>query len=63
MKRLLIALLILLGVSACNTYKAAQGDTSSSRVVGGMKQDAQATGETIERGVHGVGEALGKALK
>ncbi len=63
MKRLLVAPLILLNFAACNTYKAAQGDTSSSRVVGGMKQDAKATGETIERGVHGVGEALGKALK
>jgi len=63
LKRLSILLVVLFSVSACNTYKAAQGNTSSNRVVGGMKQDAQATGETIERGVHGVGDALGKALK
>ena len=63
MKKLFVLLLILFGVSACNTYKASQGSTSSNRVVGGMKQDAKATGETIERGVHGVGDALGKALK
>jgi predicted small secreted protein len=63
MKRLSVLLIVMFSISACNTYKAAQGDTTSNRVVGGMKQDAQATGETIERGVQGVGDALGKALK
>ncbi len=63
MKKLSAVLFVLLSVSACNTYKAAQGNTTSNRVVGGVKQDAKATGETIERGVQGVGDALGKALK
>ncbi len=63
MKRWSVLLLILMGVSACNTYKAAEGKTSTERVMGGVKQDASAVGSTIERGANEIGTAINKALK
>jgi predicted small secreted protein len=63
MKRRLALLSLSFVVAACNTYAASKGNTSSSRVVGGMKQDAKAAGETIERSAQGIGDAINKALK
>ena len=57
---LLMAILVLAG---CNTFHAMKGPTSKERVAEGVKKDAKATGETVERGVHEVGSALGKAFK
>jgi hypothetical protein len=61
-KQVLIPILLLC-LAGCNTFKAAQGNTSSDRVVGGMKQDAKAVGETVQRGAQEIGSAVGKALK
>ncbi|MDH2916664.1 MAG: hypothetical protein PXX77_07290 [Gallionella sp.] len=61
--RLLVLMVLLFGLSACNTYKAAQGNTTGSRVVGGVKQDAAVAGKTIERAASEIGDALNKTLK
>ncbi len=63
MKRWPVLLLLPVFVAACNTYEASKGNTDSNRVVHGMKQDAKAAGETIERGAQGIGDAINKALK
>ncbi len=63
MRKQAVLLLLAYALAACNTYKAAQGSTSSNRVVGGMKEDAKATGDTIERTAHGIGDAINKAVK
>ena len=55
-----MAVLMLAG---CNTFQAMKGSTSKERVMGGVKKDAKATGDTVERGAHEVGSALGKAFK
>jgi hypothetical protein len=57
---LLIAVFMLVG---CNTFESLKGSTSKERVAGGVKKDARATGDVVERGAHEVGSALGKALK
>lgn len=62
--RFLAALLVVVFViPGCHTFEAMKGNASKERVAEGVKKDAKATGETVERGVHGVGTALGKALK
>ncbi len=63
MVRHYLVLLPLFVLAACNTYEASKGNTSSNRVVGGMKQDAKAAGETVERGAHEIGNAINRALK
>jgi predicted small secreted protein len=50
-------------LTGCNTLHALQGSSSKARVAEGVKKDAKATGDTVERGVHEVGSALGKAFK
>lgn len=57
---LLMAALVLVG---CNTVEALKGNGSRERVAGGVKKDARATGDAVERGAHEVGSALGKAFK
>ena len=49
-----MAVLMLAG---CNTFQA------KDRGIVGGKKDAKATGDTVERGAHEVGSALGKAFK
>ncbi|MEQ1914165.1 MAG: hypothetical protein HOP24_04135 [Sideroxydans sp.] len=59
-----MALILLLALlSACNTYQAARGNTTGSKVAGGAKQDANAAGNTIERAAGEIGEALNKMFK
>lgn len=60
--RFVLILLVLL-LSACNTYQAARGDTTGTKVAGGMKQDANAAGKTIERAAGEIGDALNKTFK
>lgn len=60
--RFVLILLVLL-LSACNTYQAARGDTTGTKVVGGMKQDATVAGKTIERAAGEIGDALNKTFK
>lgn len=60
--RFVLILLVLL-LSACNTYQAARGDTTGTKVAGGMKQDANAAGKTIERAASEIGDALNKTFK
>ncbi|GAB4120340.1 MAG: hypothetical protein Fur0026_11350 [Sideroxydans sp.] len=55
--------MVLLGVSACNTYQSARGNTTGSRIAGGMKQDAAAAGKAIERAAGEIGDALDKLRK
>jgi predicted small secreted protein len=57
-----LVLLVTL-LSACNTYQAARGDTTGTKVAGGMKQDASAVGNTIERAAGEIGDALNKTFK
>lgn len=57
---------ILLGISllsGCATWQAAQGPTSSHKVVGGIKQDAKAAGDTVGRAAREIGDAINKAVK
>ena len=54
---------VTLLMTGCNTYHAMEGDTSSSRIVGGMNKDAAAAGDTVKRAANGIGDAFSKALK
>jgi hypothetical protein len=58
-----VSILLISLLSACNTYQAARGDTTGSKVVGGMKQDAAVAGKTIERAAGEIGDALNKTFK
>ncbi|MFA5824477.1 MAG: hypothetical protein WC825_00735 [Gallionellaceae bacterium] len=57
---LLMAVFVLAG---CNTVDAMKNNASRARVADGVKKDAKATGDAVERGAHEVGSAVGKALK
>jgi len=62
--RILMSLLItMLMLTACNTIQSMKGDSTKERVSKGIKKDAKATGDAIERGAHEVGRALGKAFQ
>ncbi len=61
MRFMLIVSVLLL--SACNTYQAARGNTTGSKVAGGAKQDAAVAGKTIERAAGEIGDALNKTFK
>ena len=61
MRLSLIVLAMLL--SACNTYQAARGNTTGTKVAGGAKQDATVAGKTIERAAGEIGDALNKTFK
>jgi predicted small secreted protein len=61
MKVMLILSVLLL--PACNTYQAARGNTTGSKVAGGVKQDATVAGKTIERAAGEIGDALNKTFK
>lgn len=50
-------------LAGCNTVDAMKTNASKERVAGGVKKDARATGDAVERGAHEVGSALGKAFK
>ncbi len=56
-------ILLALMLSACNTYQAARGDTTGTKVASGMKQDATVVGKTIERTAGEIGDALNKTFK
>jgi len=58
-----VLILSILLLSACNTYQAARGNTTGSKVVGGVKQDANAAGKTIGRAAGEIGDALNKTFK
>jgi hypothetical protein len=58
---IMLSTIVLLG--GCNTYHALEGKTSKERMVGGVRQDAKVTGDTIERGAHEIGDAISKTLK
>jgi predicted small secreted protein len=60
--RVVLILSVLL-LSACNTYQAARGNTTGSKVAGGVKQDAAVAGKTIERAAGEIGDALNKTFK
>lgn len=62
-KIVMVCALCLVAMAGCNTYKASEGNTSSKRVVGGVKQDAHEAGNVIERAAHGIGDAINKAVK
>jgi len=59
----LLPFLLILLLPACHTYEAARGDTTGSKVVGGVKQDATVAGKTIERATGEIGDALNKTFK
>lgn len=61
MRSALIMLVLML--SACNTYQAARGNTTGSKVTGGIKQDAAVAGKTIERAAGEIGDAINKTFK
>jgi len=62
--RVVMSLLIMLSMlTACNTFRAMKGDSTKERMSQGMKKDAKVTGDTIKRGAHEVGRALGSAFK
>ncbi|TAJ77385.1 MAG: hypothetical protein EPO42_10165 [Gallionellaceae bacterium] len=61
--RMIAVLMVVVAMAGCKTYDAMKGNTSKERVASGLKKDAQATGETVERIVHESGQSLGKALK
>lgn len=58
----LLFILVLL-LAGCATWQAAQGPTSSRKVVGGIKQDARAAGDTVGRAAREIGDALNSAVK
>lgn len=39
--------LLSLALVGCNTFEASKGDTTTDRVMDGVKKDAKATGEAI----------------
>ncbi|GAB4125711.1 MAG: hypothetical protein Fur0040_08060 [Sideroxydans sp.] len=60
------SLLLLLSVwmlGGCATWQAVQGPTSSRKVVGGIKQDAKAAGDTVERAAREIGDAINSSVK
>lgn len=63
MRIAVILLMVAAMLTGCNTFDAMKGSTSKERVAGGVKKDARATGDAVERGAHEVGSALGKAFK
>ena len=59
----IVPILMMLLLTACNTYQAARGNTTGSKVAGGVKQDATVAGKTIERAAGEIGDALNKTFK
>ncbi len=56
-------IMLLCGLAACNTYKAAEGNSSGTSLADGVKQDAAAAGKAIEHAATEVGDAINKSLK
>lgn len=63
MKMPAICLMGVFLLAGCNTVDALKNNAPRERVAGGVKKDAKATGDAVERGAHEVGSALGKAFK
>ncbi len=63
MRMVTILSMVVFMLVGCSTFESMKGSTSKERVAGGVKKDAKATGDAVERGAHEVGGALGKAFK